>query len=68
MTVTSIPSPCIKVCAVDGETGWCLGCGRTLSEIGGWVKLGEDGRSKVDAELPARIDKLRALGKLGPVS
>lgn len=64
MTIAAIPSPCIKVCAVDGETGWCLGCGRTLSEIGGWMKLGEAGRTEVDQKLPARMDELRALGKL----
>ncbi len=66
MTIAAIPSPCIKVCAVDGETGWCLGCGRTLTEIGGWVKLGETGRAEVDKKLPARMDELRALGKLNP--
>lgn len=67
MTDKAITSPCIKVCAVDGKTGWCLGCGRTMAEIGGWVKLGEDGRDRVMDALPARMDKLRALGKLGPV-
>jgi len=67
MTATPIPSPCVKVCAVDGKTGLCLGCGRTLPEIGGWVKMGPEGRKSVTAELPSRIDHLRSLGKLGPV-
>ena len=65
MTDLPVSSPCIKVCAVDGQTGLCLGCGRTLSEIGGWIKLGEDGRADVMSALPARMDHLKSLGKLG---
>lgn len=66
MDIQAIVSPCIKVCAVDGETGQCLGCGRTLQEIGGWVQLGPEGREAVMAELPKRMENLRSLGKLGP--
>ncbi|MEL6245408.1 MAG: DUF1289 domain-containing protein [Pseudomonadota bacterium] len=66
MSVPALSSPCIKVCAIDGETGWCLGCGRTLQEVAAWVKLGPDGRQAVDAALPERMDTLKALGKLGP--
>lgn len=67
MSDTAITSPCIKVCAVDGRTGFCLGCGRTMSEIGNWVKLGENGREGVLETLPERMETLRKLGKLGPV-
>ncbi|MEM7662505.1 MAG: DUF1289 domain-containing protein [Pseudomonadota bacterium] len=67
MPPKAITSPCIKVCAVDSATGWCLGCGRTMSEIGNWVGLGEDGRSSVMADLPDRMSRLKSLGKLGPV-
>jgi predicted Fe-S protein YdhL (DUF1289 family) len=64
MNVTEpIKSPCIKVCAIDGETGYCLGCGRTLPEIGRWTQLAPDGRDAVIARLPERIDRLVALGK-----
>lgn len=38
-----------------------------MAEIGGWVKLGEEGRAKTVEILPARMDELRKLGKLGPV-
>ncbi len=65
MTCLKIESPCIKVCAVDGSTGLCLGCGRSLKEIGGWVQLGEEGRRAVMEELPQRMENLGALGKLG---
>ncbi|KCZ86445.1 MULTISPECIES: DUF1289 domain-containing protein [Hyphomonas] len=63
MSREPIKSPCIKVCAVDASTGWCLGCGRTLKEIGQWVAMGEPGRERVLCELPERIGKLEALGK-----
>jgi uncharacterized protein len=65
MTKDVIMTPCIKVCAIDGQTGLCLGCGRRLPEIGGWSQLGEAGRSRIMAELPARMQTLRDLGKLG---
>ena len=64
MVRPNIVSPCIKVCAVDGETSLCLGCGRTLKEIGGWTQFDDAGRDAVMDLLPERLDKLRALGKL----
>jgi uncharacterized protein len=63
MTTQAIKSPCIKVCAVDASTGLCLGCGRTLKEIGSWVKLGETAQEDVLTELPGRIARLESLGK-----
>jgi predicted Fe-S protein YdhL (DUF1289 family) len=59
----SIKSPCTKVCAVDGQTGYCLGCGRTLTEIGQWTGLTDEGRDAVIARLPDRLAKLETLGK-----
>lgn len=63
MPIEPIKSPCIKVCAVDGKTGLCLGCGRTLPEIGSWVKMGADAREQVIAVLPERIARLESMGK-----
>ena len=63
MTSEPIKSPCIKVCAEDGQTGFCLGCGRTLPEIGAWVKMGAEGRENVLIRLPERIAHLQSLGK-----
>ena len=64
MVRPNIGSPCIKVCAVDGETSLCLGCGRSLKEIGGWTQFDDAGRDAVTEILPERMEKLRALGKL----
>lgn len=59
----SIKSPCTKVCAVDGQTGYCLGCGRTLTEIGQWTGLTDEGRDAIIARLPDRLARLETLGK-----
>ncbi|GGB80275.1 MULTISPECIES: DUF1289 domain-containing protein [Henriciella] len=64
--MTPILSPCQSVCAVDGQTGLCLGCGRTLKEIGSWTKMTPEERRDVMKELASRMDRLKALGKLGP--
>lgn len=32
-------SPCVGVCRIDRETGWCEGCWRTLDEIADWPIL-----------------------------
>ena len=50
-----ITTPCIKVCAVSGQTGLCIGCGRTLAEIAGWGGMSEEERLRIMAELPIRL-------------
>jgi len=49
-----IASPCVKVCVIDGESGLCMGCLRTLAEITAWTRLGDGGRAAVLADLPGR--------------
>jgi predicted Fe-S protein YdhL (DUF1289 family) len=48
------PSPCIAVCHIDGRSGFCLGCYRTLPEIAQWHKKTEEERWAVLAELENR--------------
>ena len=60
-----IKTPCVKVCVVDGQSGHCLGCGRNLGEIARWARFSDGERDIVMATLPARIDALKATGKLG---
>lgn len=55
-----ISSPCIKVCAVEGRTSLCIGCGRTLKEIAAWGSLDEPARRAIMAELPARLAAAKA--------
>ena len=42
-----VPSPCISVCRVDADSGWCEGCLRTLDEIAAWSQLGNDSKRGV---------------------
>ena len=55
----AIKTPCIKVCVVDGESGLCLGCQRTLPEIAGWAKLSDDERAEIMAGLKDRRSLIR---------
>lgn len=64
MTAPAIATPCVKVCVVDGESGLCLGCLRTLPEIAGWAALAPEARARVMAELPERRGRV-APEKLG---
>lgn len=53
-----IVTPCIKVCVVDGESGLCLGCYRTLAEVAGWARLDDAARESIMADLPGRPDRV----------
>lgn len=55
MIEASIASPCVKICTLDAQAGLCLGCGRTLAEIAGWIRMSGDERAQIMAELPARL-------------
>jgi uncharacterized protein len=52
--VSPVASPCTGTCRIDPETGWCLGCARTLDEIAGWGSVGEDERRLVLSRLAER--------------
>jgi len=54
----AIKTPCTKVCTVDGASGLCLGCLRTLQEIGEWSRLDEATREAILDELPGRVSRL----------
>jgi len=54
----AIATPCVQVCVVDGESGLCLGCFRTLKEIAGWRAMGEEARAEVMAALPDRRSRI----------
>lgn len=53
-----IATPCIKVCYVDGPSGLCLGCFRTLPEIARWGRLTDQERDTVMGELESRKSKI----------
>ncbi|NCN85504.1 MAG: DUF1289 domain-containing protein [Sphingomonadales bacterium] len=51
-------SPCNDICKIDRPSGLCIGCGRTLSEIGEWGSASDERRRAIFALLPARIAAL----------
>jgi hypothetical protein len=42
---------------VDGGSSLCLGCFRTLSEIGGWSAMTDEQRAAIMDDLPIRRQK-----------
>ena len=53
-----IVTPCVQVCVVDGESGLCLGCYRTLGEVAGWSRLTDQGRAVVMRQLADRKSRI----------
>jgi predicted Fe-S protein YdhL (DUF1289 family) len=49
-----VVTPCVKVCAVDGASGLCLGCLRSLAEIAQWSRFSDEERARIMGELPDR--------------
>ena len=52
--VRRVTSPCIGICTMDRESGFCLGCKRTIEEIGRWMMLEDPERQKIIDQLPMR--------------
>jgi len=47
-------SPCISICDLDESKEYCIGCKRTLDEIGDWMIYTEEERLQKLEELKAR--------------
>ena len=56
--MSEIESPCVKICVVEPDSGYCIGCGRTCDEIAGWIAMEPDQRRHVMIELPDRLANL----------
>lgn len=54
VTPARIASPCIDICRIDPANGLCVGCARTLDEIGRWASANPAWRAAVMAELRHR--------------
>ncbi len=66
-----VQSPCVKVCVLHPETGYCLGCLRTVEEISLWTKMAPETRSAIMAALPNRrseVSPRRRGGRAGRVN
>jgi len=49
-----VPSPCVAVCMLSPETGYCRGCYRTIEEIAGWLNMDRERRLACLADLAQR--------------
>ncbi|MEO5661202.1 MAG: DUF1289 domain-containing protein [Polaromonas sp.] len=50
-----VPSPCISVCRISTDTGWCEGCFRTLGEISDWSRCSPDDQRRLWRTLEKRM-------------
>ena len=55
---TSIETPCNRVCVAHPTLRLCIGCGRSLDEIARWAELNDAERTRIMAQLPARLAAL----------
>jgi predicted Fe-S protein YdhL (DUF1289 family) len=51
---TTIPSPCITICQMDDQSGFCIGCFRTLDEIRDWMIMTAEQKRQVLQQLEQR--------------
>jgi predicted Fe-S protein YdhL (DUF1289 family) len=58
-----IASPCVGVCTVDRARGICIGCLRTLQEIGAWRNMTLDQKRATVAACEQRAKTVTRLGK-----
>ena len=49
-----MPSPCVSLCKMRPETGYCVGCMRTIEEIIAWSKADDTYKRAVWAEIRRR--------------
>jgi predicted Fe-S protein YdhL (DUF1289 family) len=59
MDDATIPSPCIGVCKLDPDTGYCVGCLRTGDEIMAWPGADAAEKMAVLSRLPSREHKVK---------
>jgi uncharacterized protein len=51
----AVKTPCNSVCAMHPVSGLCMGCGRSLEEIAGWIGFDDKKRAAIMARLPGRL-------------
>ena len=60
-----IESPCIRICTLDESGRVCMGCFRTIEEIGLWSQLDDRARAQV---LEHTAERRRSLGDSVPLA
>lgn len=54
-----VESPCVRICVVDPQSRFCIGCHRSIEEIAGWTRMTPETRRAVIDDLPARAAALK---------
>lgn len=56
--VPNVPSPCISVCVMDPRDEVCVGCWRSLQEIGAWSRMPDEAKRQVWQRIQQRLTGL----------
>ena len=56
--MSTLSTPCLKICVMDPSARLCQGCGRTMAEITGWLRMSEAERLAIMATLPERLGRM----------
>jgi predicted Fe-S protein YdhL (DUF1289 family) len=59
--MSDVASPCIDVCRMNAQTGFCDGCLRTIDEIASWSVYDDDEKRAVLARLDSRKQGARVV-------
>jgi predicted Fe-S protein YdhL (DUF1289 family) len=59
--MSGVASPCIDVCRMNAETGFCDGCFRTIDEIAAWSAYDDDEKRAVLAHVESRRQGARVV-------
>ena len=54
-----IESPCVKLCSIHLTERICIGCLRSIDEIGAWGQMTSEERRTIMEELPSRAPRLQ---------
>ena len=54
-----IDSPCVKLCSIHPAERICVGCYRSMEEIGAWSSLSTEVRLEIMAELLSRASRIQ---------
>jgi predicted Fe-S protein YdhL (DUF1289 family) len=54
--VADVPSPCISICRMNPESGFCEGCLRTIEEIAVWSRMVDADKRRVWRAIELRAE------------
>jgi predicted Fe-S protein YdhL (DUF1289 family) len=57
-SLRAIPSPCVNVCMLHADSDLCIGCKRTVEEIGRWTSYSDEERRRIMDDLPKRTHEI----------